>query len=39
MVLVVELPRVTFNAIVGAINPRETDKKETDVEIYNVIER
>ncbi|XP_036323634.1 eIF-2-alpha kinase GCN2 [Rhagoletis pomonella] len=39
LVLVVELPPVTVNAIVGAINPREADKKETEVEINNVIER
>ncbi|XP_039950475.1 eIF-2-alpha kinase GCN2 [Bactrocera tryoni] len=39
IVLVVELPPVTVNAIVGAINPREADKKETEVEINNVIER
>ncbi|XP_068157751.1 eIF-2-alpha kinase GCN2 [Drosophila tropicalis] len=39
VVLVVELPPSVVNAIVGAINPREIRKKETESEIYFVIER
>ncbi|XP_017089364.2 eIF-2-alpha kinase GCN2 isoform X1 [Drosophila bipectinata] len=39
VVLVVELPPAVVNAIVGAINPREIRKKETEPEINVVIER
>ncbi|XP_030371378.1 eIF-2-alpha kinase GCN2 isoform X2 [Scaptodrosophila lebanonensis] len=39
VVLVVELPPSVLNAIVGAINPREIGKKETESEINIVIER
>ncbi|XP_017067151.1 eIF-2-alpha kinase GCN2 isoform X2 [Drosophila eugracilis] len=39
VVLVVELPPAVVNAIVGAINPREIRKKETEPEINFVIER
>lgn len=38
-VLVVEVPPTTINAIVGAINPREIFKKETEHELNIVIER
>lgn len=39
VVLVVELPPAVVNAIVGAINPREMRKKETEPEINFVMER
>lgn len=39
VVLVVELPPAVVNAIVGAINPREIRKRETEPEINYVIER
>ncbi|XP_043655255.1 eIF-2-alpha kinase GCN2 [Drosophila teissieri] len=39
VVLVVELPPAVVNAIVGAINPREIRKRETEPEINFVIER
>lgn len=39
IVLVVDLPPSVLNAFVGAINPREISKKETELEINNVIER
>ncbi|KAI8044028.1 hypothetical protein M5D96_000177 [Drosophila gunungcola] len=39
VVVVVELPPAVVNAIVGAINPREIRKKETELEINFVIER
>ncbi|KAH8310513.1 hypothetical protein KR044_001731 [Drosophila immigrans] len=39
VVLVVDLPPAVLNAIVGAINPREMRKKETEPEINFVIER
>ncbi|XP_054730561.1 eIF-2-alpha kinase GCN2 [Anastrepha obliqua] len=39
VVLVVELSPTIVNAIVGAINPRDANKKETEVEINNVMER
>lgn len=38
-VLVVELPPATLNAIIGAINPRDINGKETEQEINYVIER
>ncbi|ALC47839.1 Gcn2 [Drosophila busckii] len=38
-VLVVELPPAVLNAMVGAINPREMRKKETEPEMNFVIER
>ncbi|XP_055902335.1 eIF-2-alpha kinase GCN2 [Eupeodes corollae] len=38
-VLVVDLPSTAINAIVGAINPREVTKKETELELNIVIER
>ncbi|EDW27954.1 GL27249 [Drosophila persimilis] len=39
VVLVVELPPAVVNAFVGAINPREIRKKETEQEFNFVIER
>lgn len=39
VVLVVELPPAVLNALVGAINPREIRKKETEPEMNFVIER
>lgn len=39
VVLVVDLPPAVLNSIVGAINPREMRKKETEPEINFVIER
>ncbi|XP_037943852.1 eIF-2-alpha kinase GCN2-like [Teleopsis dalmanni] len=38
-VLIVDLPNSVLNAIVGAINPRTVNKKETEHEINIVIER
>ncbi|KAL9892877.1 eukaryotic translation initiation factor 2 alpha kinase Gcn2 isoform 1-T1 [Glossina fuscipes fuscipes] len=38
-VLVVELPPTALNAIVGAVNPRDLGKKETEHEISSVIDR
>ena len=38
-ILVVDLPPCEINAIVGAINPRDIAKKETESEINIVIER
>lgn len=38
-VFVVELPSCTVNAIVGSINPRAANRKETETDILNAIDR